>query len=55
VTEDEEERAAILEYDAGFPRAEAERLATEKPWETEPHYWEMVAAAMDIFEVKEIK
>jgi len=49
-----QERAAILQYYAGFSRAEAERFATERPWETEPHYWEMIAAAMDIFNIKEI-
>jgi len=50
-----QERCAILEFDAGFSRAEAERFATERTWETEPHYWEMIAAAMDIFNVKETK
>lgn len=28
-TEDFEERAAILEYEAGFPRAEAEQMARQ--------------------------
>lgn len=55
MTEDEEERSAILQFDAGFSREEAERLAKERPWETEPHYWNMIAAAMDIFNVKETK
>lgn len=32
------ERAAILQHDGGCTRAEAEHLARERPWDTDPHW-----------------
>jgi hypothetical protein len=45
-----EERCGILEFDGGVPRLEAEQLARERPWDTDPT-WGMprpVQAEMDL-------
>jgi hypothetical protein len=47
-----QERCAILQYYAGFSRAQAEEFATTRPWDIDGHYWDMICAAMDIFGVK---
>lgn len=38
VREDYEERAAIMQFCGGHSRLEAERLARERPWDTDPQW-----------------
>lgn len=38
--DDWEERAAIMQFDGGLPLLEAERLAQQRPWDSDP-YWGM--------------
>lgn len=39
-----EERAAIIEYDGGFPRSEAEdRAAQDQGFRDASHYWQVLA------------
>jgi hypothetical protein len=55
MTESEEERSAIMQFDGHIPRKYADEWAVTRPWEISDSYWEMIAAAMDIFNVKETK
>jgi hypothetical protein len=50
-----EERAAILEFDGGFPRLDAERLAKERPWDKDPTWGLPRAVQVEMFDVGAVR
>ena len=50
MTIEEQERAAIMEFDGGVPRLEADRLARERPWDTDPTWGMPRPVHVEMFE-----